>query len=134
MIELIVVLTALMVWAMLNVPKNLSDFTLPIAHAQELATTTLQQKAQLVALANGLDADHFIKTIDCESGFDPLAVGDHGLSHGLVQIYEPAHPNITLEQAYDPVFSLQYMAIAWGQGQEDQWTCYRQLAASGWGP
>src|SRR3972149_5332849 len=44
--------------------------------------------------------------VKCESQFHPNAVGDNGNSFGLVQIYLPAHPQISKEEAMDVDFAL----------------------------
>ncbi len=64
------------------------------------------------------------ETIQCESGFDPNAVGDHGHSYGVSQIYLPAHADITKKQALDPDWAVQYMASHW---HTDHWSCARNL-------
>ena len=109
-----------------------------------LATTTIvknliEQSAMKYDIASStLDA-----VIKCESGYDPMNEGDYNLgphgiytpglgmtSFGVVQIHLPDHPEITKEQALDPVFSVDYLAeqIALGRGR--QWTCYRILGLS----
>lgn len=61
----------------------------------------------------------------CESSFNENAVGDNGNSFGLVQIYLPAHPEITREQALDKEFAVKFMAEQFSQGNARIWTCYR---------
>lgn len=61
--------------------------------------------------------------IKCESNYNPNAVGDNGNSFGLVQIYLPAHPNITKEQALDVEFALDFMAKNLKEGRHRMWTC-----------
>jgi hypothetical protein len=65
--------------------------------------------------------------IKCESGHNPNAVGDHGYSFGLVQIYLPAHPDISKEQALDPEFALDFLASHLANRQGYFWTCWRNL-------
>lgn len=65
--------------------------------------------------------------VRCESYFDPAAVGDSGQSFGLSQIYLPAHPDITKEQALDPDFALNFLAYHLSKEQGYLWTCYRQM-------
>ena len=69
--------------------------------------------------------------INCESGGDPKAVGDHGTSFGLVQINLPSHPEISREQAEDPVFALKYLQTELKAGRGNQWTCYRLYKQQG---
>lgn len=45
-----------------------------------------------------------------ESSFNPGAVGDGGKSHGLAQIYGPAHPDISPSRARDPKFAIDFIA------------------------
>ncbi len=72
-------------------------------------------------------ADEMRATIQCESKNIPDAIGDHGHSFGLVQIYLPSHPFITKKQALDPDWSLQYMASHW---HADHWSCRSILGFS----
>jgi soluble lytic murein transglycosylase-like protein len=65
--------------------------------------------------------------VDCESSFNPNAVGDNGHSRGLVQIYDNYHPTISHEQAFDPDFALEYLAKEISEGRGRQWSCYRML-------
>ena len=65
--------------------------------------------------------------INCESGFDEDAVGDHGKSFGLVQIHLPAHPSITKEMANDREFAVEFLAKNLSTGNGKIWTCYRIL-------
>lgn len=99
-------------------------------------------KAKEVALSHNLNADHFVKVIECETmhSWDPFIQstypnerdGGRELSFGLVQIHLPDHKNVSKEQAQDPEFAFEFMADYWDQGQENQWSCYRKLNANGW--
>lgn len=75
----------------------------------------------------GLKEDRFRATIKCESNFNPLAIGDHGQSHGLVQIHLPSWPTVTKAQAQDPDFALRFMAQKWAEGKHKLWSCWRIL-------
>ena len=75
----------------------------------------------------GLDPDKVEAVIQCESQFDKDAVGDHGNSYGLVQIYLPANPSISKEEALDPFFSINFLLTEWKLGRGHLWTCYRLL-------
>lgn len=79
--------------------------------------------------------DVMMSVIACESGFDIDIQSKHirpdgtrERSFGLVQIYLPAHPNITYEQAVDPVFAADFLARNLALGKGAMWTCYRNLA------
>jgi soluble lytic murein transglycosylase-like protein len=65
--------------------------------------------------------------IRCESSFNPNAVGDFGQSFGLVQIFLPAHPSITKDQALDPTFAVDFLARNLAAGKGSMWTCFRLL-------
>lgn len=63
--------------------------------------------------------------VNCESSYDYDIIGDHGHSYGLAQIYRPAHPDISKEEAINANFALDYMASQIADGNGSQWTCYR---------
>lgn len=65
--------------------------------------------------------------IQCESSGNPNAVGDGGQSFGLVQIYLPAHPEVTRAEALDPEFAVEFLAQNLSEGRGRMWTCYRLL-------
>lgn len=60
--------------------------------------------------------------VSCETGgtWNPTIVGDHGQSHGLVQIHAPSHTNISISQMNDPKFALDYIMENLGK---DRWSC-----------
>jgi hypothetical protein len=43
-----------------------------------------------------------------ESSLDPACVGVNGMDHGLAQINLGAHENVTVEQALDPAFAIEF--------------------------
>lgn len=65
--------------------------------------------------------------IKCESSFDPKAVGDSGDSLGLVQIDRKYHPEVTEKEAFDPDFSVNYLAYYLSIDKGNLWSCYRDL-------
>jgi len=75
----------------------------------------------------GVDPEKVIKTIECESSFNPNALGDGGKSRGIAQIHSRWHPNVTDAQAYDPVWSALWTVKRFSQGYAREWTCYREL-------
>lgn len=81
--------------------------------------------ASSVAEAQGLNKDHFLATLKCESRFDWKAVGDGGHSIGVAQIHANSHPDITYEQMLDPYWSILWMAKEWRNDRAWQWTCWR---------
>ncbi len=72
----------------------------------------------------GADAVMLWTILWCESRFDYNAIGDHGTSFGIAQIHLPAHPEITKEQAFDPLFSIYFLAKEVARGRAWQWTCW----------
>lgn len=69
------------------------------------------------------------KVINCESGFNPNA---HNLtsredSWGLVQINRLAHPHISVEQATNPSFAIEFLAENLSKNNGRIWTCYNKF-------
>ena len=52
--------------------------------------------------------------------------GEREKSYGLVQVHLPSHPNITYEQAIDPDFSLNFLALNLSEGRGYLWTCFKE--------
>lgn len=69
-----------------------------------------------------------LRVAQCESGLNPLAKGDGGKSYGIWQIFLPAHPTITKEQALDPVWSTTWAAEQFAAGRASLWTCAKILS------
>jgi hypothetical protein len=70
---------------------------------------------------------------NCESSLNRYALNDNKpieYSVGISQINLLAHPEVTREQAEDPVFSLNFMAdnILKGKGKSMWVTCYKKLS------
>lgn len=80
------------------------------------------------AVKYGLNEYLLKEVVKCESDNVVDAVGDRGTSIGLAQIHLPSHPEVSQEQAEDPVFALDWLGRMWAQGYGYQWTCYRKLA------
>lgn len=92
--------------------------------------TSLKSLAYSVAMEQGLsiaDTIELIHTVECESSWNPRALGDGGESRGLAQINEPHWPDISPEQAYDPHFALNFIAEKFKSGNKRWWTCWRTL-------
>lgn len=92
----------------------------------------LESYATDVALQHGLNPTHFTQVIACESNWDAHALGDYGTSYGLVQIHNPVERGISIAQADNPTWAINWMANEWEQGQEYQWSCYSIREAAGW--
>ena len=66
----------------------------------------------------GLDGDAIAHTIYCESMFYNIQSGivRNGVqepSFGLAQIHLPSHPNVTVEQAMNPYFAVDFIIAHW---------------------
>lgn len=105
-------------------------FAHPVTTAAPI-TRELSSKEEMVAYATEqalkaqVSPSAVLYVISCESGWNPTAVGDGGSSHGLVQIHEPSHPDISRETAQDPRWAINYLVSELKQGNGRQWTCYR---------
>ena len=72
----------------------------------------------------GFDPKVADKVVQCESQWQPLAIGDNGESLGLWQIHQPAHP-IGEACAFDPVCSTNYaIKLINSRRGFTHWTCY----------
>ena len=65
------------------------------------------------------------QTVFHESHYDRYDIGDDGNSYGIAQIHLPSHKGITVEQAQDPHFALDFMAKNFKAGHARMWTGYR---------
>lgn len=75
-----------------------------------------------------VDSDTITKVIQCESSFNPNAHNSNGEdSWGLVQINLLAHRSITIEQATDTNFAIDFLAKNLKAGKGNMWSCYRKL-------
>jgi hypothetical protein len=82
-----------------------------------------------------VNREHLYKTLDCESGgFKDVKIqsqyfsnGVQERSFGVAQINLDAHPDITYEEAIDPVFAIDYAAKEFSKGNAKQWTCWSLL-------
>ena len=76
-----------------------------------------------IAEVHGVDPDQMWRIVVCESGGNPEARNPTSTATGLVQILLSVHPDISEEQALDPVFSLEYLAANLAAGRESMWVC-----------
>lgn len=107
-------------------PRIDQDASLP----QEMIypTSALEYPNNIVlemASKYGVSYHEMATTIECESSWNPEAVGDGGDSRGLAQIHAPSHPTITDEMAFDPKWSIEWMAKEFSKGNQWMWTCWR---------
>jgi len=78
------------------------------------------------ATKHDIDGERFLETARCESSLKPGAIGDHGTSYGLFQIHLPAHPSVSIEQALDPYFVVEWSAKKF-KANPKIWSCYKKL-------
>jgi len=71
---------------------------------------TLLEWASVAAQRHNIPLSILYGVIDHESGWNHKAVGDNGNSRGLAQIFQPAWPGIHPNQAFNPIFALEWTA------------------------
>lgn len=100
---------------------------IPRAEAAVVERHDYYEYASSTAVAYGIDPDVFTRTLQCESHWKADALGDHGTSYGIAQIHAPAHPEVTREQAYDGIWSINWAAHAFATGHAYWWSCYNTI-------
>ena len=101
-----------------------------IANAKTTIAQTVPTTNQLImkyADQYDVSAVHMWRTLRCESGLRPDAIGDGGKSYGIAQIHLPSHPTVTKDQALDKEFAIEWMAQKFSEKKQRMWTCYRIL-------
>lgn len=95
-----------------------------------VATSTIPALIARYASKYGVSRDLMTKLVSCETSgtFDPAiqsrhirADGTREKSFGLAQIHLPDHEDVTLEQAKDPDFALDFMATHLAAGRLWMW-------------
>ena len=99
---------------------------IPRVEAEVLTTDDYKTIATADAVRYGLNIDHFLATINCESQFNPDAKGSMG-EIGIVQILPSAHKDIPIEKMKDAIWSLNWMAQKWANGEQNLWSCWTKL-------
>ena len=98
-----------------------------IPHTQK-ATTDVIVYLYEQARDAGIDGDAIAHTIYCESMFYNIQSGivKDGVrepSYGLAQIHLPSHPSITVDQAMNPYFAIDFIINHWA---DDIWHGYNR--------
>ena len=103
---------------------NPTVYTSPIVLQDTVVDTSTIKNVLVPFYADyyGVSVAQLQNTIKCESGFNPTALGDHGTSFGLAQLHYPASKGITLDEAYNPYFAIDYMARGL-KYHTDTWSC-----------
>ena len=133
------------VYASTNIVTYKKDVTEHITLIQTETESKFVQYQDLavdIDMSDGLGVQEFLSVVNCESRFNPtvqsehrynfndpsrgIKAGEREQSFGLSQIHIPDH-DVTIEQAQNPVFALNYMADLWEEGKQGLWSCYRML-------
>ena len=105
------------------------------------ADLDLRSLAVQLAVERQIEPSTMLATLDCENQSwnptqqsniryafsDPkrgIVKGERERSYGLAMVHLPDHPDISYEEAIDPVFALTYMADEFAAGRASQWYCY----------
>jgi len=89
-------------------------------------TALMEQIIRWVAKEELVDPDLAVRVAKCEnSKLDPKAVNinkDGSRDRGLFQINDKWHPEVSDEQAFDPIFSTRFFCKAFKEGHLDWWS------------
>lgn len=95
----------------------------------------MQHYAVHQAAQAGVRASVVLTVIECETmhTWDPTIQstypnardGGRELSFGLAQIHMPDHPNVTMEEATDARFAINFLVDNLSEGRGAMWSCYR---------
>lgn len=94
-------------------------------HKSEYSKEDIITLIGIYAEKYGVSEYEMRQTVFHESHYDRYDIGDDGNSYGIAQIHLPSHRGITIEQAQDPHFALDFMAKNFKAGQARMWTGYR---------
>ena len=113
---------------------------MPVYDAKsEWMTEELKSLVVATAQNRGLKVQKFLATAECEvkkrpdNSWDYKAQSDHisgnkrENSWGLWQINLDWNPDVTKEQAQDPIWSTEWAAHEWTNGNAFLWSCYNIL-------
>lgn len=99
-----------------------------IAEPVEIQEQTIAELITFYSDYYNVSSDTIHKVIKCESRYNTNAKNLQGeRSYGLVQINLNAHKSITIEQATDENFAIDFLAKNIAKGHGSMWTCYRKL-------
>lgn len=73
----------------------------------------------------GIQSYHVYTETNAPKGYK---AGDREQSYGLAQIHVPVHP-VTVEEANNPVFAINWLAEKVASGKAHIWTCYNKHVA-----
>ena len=114
-------------------PVNAQAEVVPVVEVKPLEQMTIPELIEFYSIVYNVENELVTKIIDCESGFNPTIQSNYykdGVrekSFGLAQINLPSHPNITYEQAVNPVFAVGFLARNLSEGNGSMWrTCWNK--------
>jgi len=105
--------------------ENLINKNLTISQKTE---KTIQDIIIMIAKEEQVDPDLALRVAKCESNFDTKAINinsDGSRDRGLFQINDKFHPEVSDEQAFDPIFSTRFFCKAFKNGHLDWWNATR---------
>lgn len=111
---------------LITIPIHEATVTPVTVQQQGWTTGSLKTFASSTAIEYGLNVILFMKVITCESHWNPTAISQTG-DYGVSQINLHFHPDISQAEAFDPKFSIQWMAQQWLHGNAYYWVCYNEL-------
>lgn len=87
-----------------------------------------------VATEYGVSESYMHKIIQCESNYVQDVQSRHlrpdgsqEKSYGLSQIFLPAHPHVSYEEAIDPEFAIDFLGENLSKGRSSMWSCSRMI-------
>jgi len=95
----------------------------------QAAEESVEQTIRKICIEEGVDPEMAIRVARCESNLNPLAIHENApdsIDRGLFQINSKYHPDITPEQAYDPVFSTRFFCKAFKNGNLNWWNATKK--------
>ena len=97
-----------------------------------LVRGTTQEIVEDAAIRHNVSYETMARIITCESNWNTQIQSRHYYksggreqSFGLVQIHLPAHPTISKEDALDPYFAADFLAINLAKGKGRMWSCFK---------
>jgi hypothetical protein len=90
---------------------------------------TIEELIRMIAKQEGVDPDLAVRVARCESLLDPKAINinkDGSKDRGLYQINDKYHPEITDEQAFDPIYATKFFCKAYKEGKLSWWNATRE--------
>ena len=88
---------------------------------------TVEELIADASLRYGIDHAKFLATAQCESSLRSNVIGgDDGNSVGLFQIHLPSHPEVSMENALDPIWAVEWAAKKF-KIDPTIWVCYNKL-------